>query len=68
MPTKDKLRRFVWIAAAVEIRGTINRRQIMREFGVCRFTASADLEAYRRAYPNRLIYDDRAKVHRRAGP
>ena len=66
MRADKKLWRFIWIAAAVEIRGEINRCQIMREFGVCRFTASADLDAYRRAYPNRLFYDKSAKVHRRA--
>ena len=58
--------RLVWIDATVEATGQINRSDICTSFGISIPQASNDLRVFQSRYPDRLIYDHRAKLYRRA--
>lgn len=58
--------RLVWIDATVEFTGQINRSDISTSFGISIQQASNDLRVFQSRFPDRLTYDHRAKLYRRA--
>jgi hypothetical protein len=53
-----------WIAAEIEAGRGVNRQTIMKQFGIGRSAASADISKFMGDNPEAVIYDASAKVHR----
>lgn len=53
--------RLEWISETLRVFGFINREHLERKFGISTPQASADLAAFRRAFPDRMNYDPSSK-------
>jgi hypothetical protein len=58
--------RLIWIDATLVATGHLNRADICDAFGISTPQASLDLRAFQGAFPDRMVYDHRAKLYRRA--
>ena len=50
-----------WIAETLGIFGYIQRRHLIRKFGICIPQASADLQRFMQEHPGVMMYDKGAK-------
>lgn len=53
--------RMEWIAETLRVFGFINRKHLMRKFGISMPQASMDLNMFQRLHPEATQYDLRAK-------
>lgn len=53
--------RMGWIAETLLVFGFINRRHLMKKFGVSEQQASKDLQTFQQAHPGVMIYNQSAK-------
>lgn len=56
-----------WIKEMLHVYGHINRRHLMRKFGISEPQASKDLKTYRSANAGEVIYNKHNKRYERVG-
>jgi hypothetical protein len=56
-------RRQEWIGETLRIFGFIQRAHLMRKFGISMPQASADLQKFKAANRNMMVYDEHAKQY-----
>ena len=50
-----------WIAETLRVFGYINREHIERKFGISTPQASHDLNAFQKAFPDKIVYNKTSK-------